>query len=156
MAQQPLQLNPGLITLEQIFSVINGSVQTFIVDESAKANVESSAVIVAQVLQDDAPVYGVNTGFGKLASVKIDESDAETLQRNLILSHCAGVGEFTDAAVVRLMMILKVNSLARGASGVRWKLIETILALLNQGITCLLYTSPSPRDKRQSRMPSSA
>ena len=143
MAQQPLQLNPGLITLEQIFSVINGSVQTFIVDESAKANVESSAVIVAQVLQDDAPVYGVNTGFGKLASVKIGESDAETLQRNLILSHCAGVGEFTDAAVVRLMMILKVNSLARGASGVRWKLIETILALLNQGITPLVPSQGS-------------
>lgn len=135
MAQDSLQLRPGQVTLDQLFAVINGSAQTFSVIENAKADVELSAAIVEQVLKDDSPVYGVNTGFGKLASVKIDEADAQTLQRNLILSHCAGVGEITEAVVVRLMMVLKVNSLARGASGVRWELIEIILALLNHGIT---------------------
>ena len=65
-------------------------------------------------------VYGVNTGFGKLANTLIDGNDTQTLQRNLILSHCCGVGDPIDQTVVRLVMVLKANSLARGASGVRW------------------------------------
>ncbi len=65
------------------------------------------------------PVYGINTGFGKLASVRIATSDLETLQRNIVLSHAAGVGETTPAPIVRLMMALKLASLAQGASGVR-------------------------------------
>ncbi len=65
------------------------------------------------------PVYGINTGFGKLASVRIASADLETLQRNIVLSHAAGVGEPTPAPIVRLMMALKLASLAQGASGVR-------------------------------------
>ena len=65
------------------------------------------------------PVYGVNTGFGKLASVRIAAADLATLQRNIVLSHAAGVGEPTPAPIARLMMALKLASLAQGASGVR-------------------------------------
>ena len=70
------------------------------------------------------PVYGINTGFGKLASVRIDAADLATLQRNIVLSHAAGVGEPMPARVVRLMMALKLASLAQGASGVRPATLE--------------------------------
>ncbi len=75
----------------------------------------------------------MNTGFGKLASLKIEPKDTATLQRNLILSHCCGVGDPVPRAVVRLMMALKLLSLGRGASGVRWELIELLEAMLDDG-----------------------
>ncbi|NJR14078.1 MAG: histidine ammonia-lyase, partial [Phyllobacteriaceae bacterium] len=78
---------------------------------------------------------GVNTGFGKLASIPIAAADTETLQRNLILSHCCGVGEATPRAIVRLMMALKLLSLGRGASGVRMDIITLIEAMLQRGVT---------------------
>jgi histidine ammonia-lyase len=77
----------------------------------------------------------VNTGFGKLASLKIAAADTATLQRNLILSHCCGVGAPMPRAVTRLMMALKLLSLGRGASGVRWEIIEMIEAMLATGVT---------------------
>ena len=82
----------------------------------------------------DAPVYGVNTGFGKLASTRISESDLEQLQLNLIRSHSVGVGEPLAPAVVRLMLALKAASLARGASGVREEVVDTLLAVHNAGL----------------------
>ena len=78
----------------------------------------------------DAAVYGVNTGFGKLASTRISEADLATLQLNLIRSHSVGVGEPLQPAVVRLMLALKAASLARGHSGVREEVVEEILPLL--------------------------
>ena len=82
----------------------------------------------------DAPVYGVNTGFGKLASTRISESDLDQLQLNLIRSHSVGVGEPLAPPVVRLMLALKAASLARGASGVREEVVDTLLAVHNAGL----------------------
>src|SRR5690606_15741486 len=78
-------------------------------------------------------VYGVNTGFGSLAQTRIDDHDLEELQRRLVLSHAAGTGPLLDDGTVRLILLLKVNSLARGHSGVRREVIEALLALLNGG-----------------------
>ena len=78
-----------------------------------------SAAAVARIVAQGEPVYGINTGFGKLASVRIAAGDLATLQRNIVLSHAAGVGEPMPVAVARLMMALKLASLAQGASGVR-------------------------------------
>ncbi len=89
---------------------------------------------MAAIVRKGEPVYGVNTGFGKLASVRIDAADLETLQRNIVLSHCAGVGDPLPADVVRLMMALKLASLARGASGVRWSTIEGLAAFLDKNL----------------------
>ena len=83
-------------------------------DRSARADIEASAEMVREVAEGGEAVYGVNTGFGKLASVKIAAGDTETLQRNLILSHCCGVGEPMDIAATRLTMALKLLSLGRG------------------------------------------
>ncbi len=99
-------------------------------DRSCKEGVERAAAIVQAAAQGDTPVYGVNTGFGKLASVKIPAEDTETLQRNLILSHCCGVGEVLPQNIVRLVIVLKLASLGRGASGVRWELIECLEQML--------------------------
>jgi len=104
-------------------------------DRSARADIEASAEMVREVAEGGEAVYGVNTGFGKLASVKIAAGDTETLQRNLILSHCCGVGESMDIAATRLTMALKLLSLGRGASGVRWEIIALIEDMLARGVT---------------------
>jgi histidine ammonia-lyase len=94
-----------------------------------------SAKIVESAAAGKDPVYGVNTGFGKLARVQISPEDTATLQRNLILSHCCGVGEAMPEPIARLMIGLKINSLGRGASGVSWKLIELLQAMMAKGVT---------------------
>src|SRR5262245_22653422 len=83
---------------------------------SALAAVAASADTVARIVASGVAVYGINTGFGKLANIHIDAADLGALQRNLVLSHAAGVGEPAPAAIVRLMMALKIASLARGVS----------------------------------------
>ena len=96
--------------------------------------IRASAAVVQRAAAGDAPVYGVNTGFGKLASTRIDARRARTLQLNLIRSHSVGVGEPLRRAVVRLMLALKAASLARGHSGVREAVVDTLLAVHNAGL----------------------
>jgi len=124
-----LILTPGTVTLAQWRDIYHGA--SVALDPAAYAAINAGAAAVAEILARDLPVYGINTGFGKLASVRIAEADLETLQRNLVLSHAAGVGEPMPIAVVRLMMALKLGSLAQGASGVRPQtvtLLEQMLA----------------------------
>ena len=104
-------------------------------DPSARPGVEAAVARVNAAAQGDAPVYGVNTGFGKLAHVRIPAADTAQLQRNLILSHCAGVGPALPARITRLTIALKLLSLGRGASGTRWLVIETLQALLDNNVT---------------------
>lgn len=127
-------LNPGttsLVALERFYRNPDLSVT---LNPDARARVERSAAIVAQAAAGSEPVYGINTGFGKLASVRIPPEDTATLQRNLILSHCCGVGDATPDDAVALMMVLKLLSLGRGASGVRWELITLLEALINRKV----------------------
>lgn len=133
-----LVLIPGVTPLSDLNRIIDNPDCTVTIDRSCKPLVEQAAAVVDRVVNDDAAVYGVNTGFGKLANVRIASEDSEALQRNLILSHCAGVGDPTEHTIVRLMMALKLLSLGRGASGVRWQLIESIENLLNAGIVPLV------------------
>jgi histidine ammonia-lyase len=107
-------------------------------DRSFDAAIIKTAARIAEVAGGDAPVYGVNTGFGKLASIKIDASDVATLQRNLILSHCCGMGAPLSANIVRLIMVLKLISLGRGASGVRIELVRLIEDMLAAGVTPMI------------------
>ncbi len=86
---------------------------------------------VEKIVNEGRTAYGINTGFGLLASTKIAPEDLEKLQRSLVLSHAAGVGEALDDAMVRLIILLKANSLARGFSGIRRKVIDALLALIN-------------------------
>ena len=109
-------LRPGDTPLSDWRAIWNGAAVRL--DPAARAVVAESAAAVARILARGAPVYGINTGFGKLATVRIADTDLATLQRNLVLSHAAGVGDPSPRAVVRLMRALKLASLAQGASGV--------------------------------------
>lgn len=128
-----MTLTPGTVSLETLETIYRSGCGVF-VESTAQSVVERSAAKVAKAVAVGDPVYGVNTGFGKLASVSIAPEDTATLQRNLILSHCCGVGDPTDSAVVRLMMTLKLLSLGRGASGVRWEVIALIQDMINANV----------------------
>jgi len=110
-------LKPGAVSLAEWRAVYCGDAVTL--DPACASLIARAAATVAAIVAKGDPVYGINTGFGKLASVRIDAADLETLQRNIVLSHAAGVGEPMPAPVVRLMMALKLASLAQGASGVK-------------------------------------
>lgn len=99
---------------------------------AARERVDHGAAIVARAAAAERPTYGVNTGFGKLASTRISAADTARLQENLILSHAAGVGAPLGAPVVRLAMAMKVTGLTTGASGVRWETIALIQAMLER------------------------
>ena len=100
----------------------------------ARAAIDASVAAVRELVSRNAPVYGINTGFGKLAQTRIADADLAQLQKNLVLSHCAGVGKPLSAPVVRLMLLLKAASLAHGVSGVRPLIIDALLALLNADV----------------------
>src|SRR3984885_2001387 len=117
-------LNPGDVGLAQWRAIYRGAACTLA--PAALPVITRSADAVTEILARGEPVYGINTGFGKLATVRIADADLEILQRNLVLSHAAGVGEPMPVPVARLMMALKLGSLAQGASGVR---VETVQLL---------------------------
>ena len=127
-------LHPGQANLAELESIWRDE-RPVTLDPSVRPAVEAAADLVARAAAGDEAVYGVNTGFGKLASVKIPPKDVEALQRNLILSHCCGVGEALDIATTRLMMVLKLLSLGRGASGVVWATVALIEGMLEKGVT---------------------
>ncbi len=126
-------IRPGRLTLEELQAIHAGG-QPLLIDPLALPDIRASAAVVQRAADGDAPVYGVNTGFGKLASTRISREQLATLQLNLIRSHSVGVGEPLAPAVVRLMLALKAASLARGHSGVRPEVIDTLLAVHNAGL----------------------
>src|SRR5574343_41487 len=128
-----LTLIPGAMTLEQL-TAIHAAPQRLVLDPAARPAIRASAAVVQAAAAGDAPVYCVNTGFGKLASTRISAADLALLQLNLIRSHSVGVGEPLSAPVVRLMLAMKAASLARAHSGVRELVIDTLLAVHNAGL----------------------
>jgi histidine ammonia-lyase len=132
-SRHPLVLKPGLMTLEQL-KLIHGYQQFIALPDSCRPDIHKSQALVEAYANGDAPVYGVNTGFGKLANQRINKEQLHTLQLNLIRSHSVGVGEPLSAPIIRLMMATKAASLARGYSGVREVVIDTLLAVHNAGL----------------------
>ena len=132
MTPSPLTLTPGQVPLADWRAIYRGATPRL--DPACAAAVQASADTVARIVAQGEPVYGINTGFGKLASVRIAQDDLATLQRNIVLSHAAGVGEPSPVAVTRLMMALKLASLAQGASGIRPATLALLEAMLARGI----------------------
>lgn len=130
-------LRPGELSLEEL-QALHGlgfaRPQPLLMDPAALPAIQASAAVVRRAAEGSAAVYGVNTGFGKLASTRISEADLARLQQNLIRSHSVGVGEPLPAPVLRLMLAMKAASLARGHSGVRPVVIDTLLAVHNAGL----------------------
>ena len=126
-------LRPGEVSLNQWRAIYRGA--SVRLDPASAPVIAASAAAVTRILAKGEPVYGINTGFGKLASVRIGDADLATLQRNIVLSHAAGVGAPTPVAITRLMLALKLASLAQGASGVAPATMALLEAMLSRGLT---------------------
>lgn len=126
-------IEPGKSKLQLWRSIAEGSPRIALA-ENAWPAIARSREIIEEALASGRAVYGVNTGFGKLAQTRIADADLKTLQRNLVLSHAAGVGAPLPDAVVRLVIALKIASLSRGHSGVRAVVVERLLDLLNKNV----------------------
>jgi histidine ammonia-lyase len=127
-----IRLRAGSASLEDWRAIWRG--EGVALDPGFAAGVAASAAAVARILDRGEPVYGINTGFGKLANVRIAAADLAQLQRNIVLSHAAGVGEPSSVETTRLMMALKLGSLAQGASGVRPQTLSMLEAMLDRGV----------------------
>lgn len=130
---QTLRIVPGQLNLAQL-KQLDLNPHIIELDPACFSEIEKSAATVAKVIEEDRVVYGINTGFGLLANTRIDASELEVLQRSIVLSHAAGIGKFMSDATVRLLMVLKINSLARGFSGIRLEVIQALITLLNKEI----------------------
>ncbi len=128
-----LTIQPGQLSLADIRNIWLAAAPLKLAPEAYAAINASAATIERIVARGDA-AYGINTGFGKLAKTRIPDDQLELLQRNLILSHSVGTGDLLDDNIVRLIMALKIGSLARGYSGIRAEVIDTLIALYNAGI----------------------
>jgi histidine ammonia-lyase len=126
-------LDGAHLTIEALVAIADDRA-TVGLDDGARARVAAARAVVDRTAAGDAPVYGINTGFGNFAETRIAPADLETLQVNLLRSHAAGVDDPLPARVVRAMMALRANALARGHSGIRPATLDALLALLNHGI----------------------
>ena len=124
------EIQPGLLTLAQLRKIARNRVNVSIANHAVPA-IHKSQQLVNQMIEENRTVYGINTGFGLLANTRIEVDDLEQLQRSIVLSHAAGIGQLMDDATVRLVMVLKINSLARGFSGIRLTVIEALMTLIN-------------------------
>src|SRR3569832_1548727 len=129
-----LQLNGQKLTLQQIVDVAEGREEVVLADE-ARLRVEQARQVVQDIVEQGRTVYGVNTGFGKLSDVSIDRADLIQLQLNLVRSHSVGLGDPLSEAEARAMLLLRANVLAAGFSGARPLVIETLIAMLEKGVT---------------------
>ncbi|TKB43288.1 histidine ammonia-lyase [Thalassotalea mangrovi] len=125
-----LNIVSGQLSLADLRRVSREAVKITL-DSSCFDAINKSAEAVQKVIREDKVVYGINTGFGLLANTRIKTEELELLQRSIVLSHAAGYGEPMDEATVRLMMVLKINSLSRGFSGIRLSVIEALISLIN-------------------------
>ena len=129
-----LQLNGQQLTLQQIVDVAEGREEVALAAD-ARARVEQARQVVQDIVTQGRTVYGVNTGFGKLSDVSIDRADLIQLQLNLVRSHSVGLGEPLSEAEARAMLLLRANVLASGFSGARPLVIDTLIAMLEKGVT---------------------
>ena len=125
-------LAPGHVTLDAWQRIYRGA--TCRLSATCRDAVEAAAETVERIVARGKAVYGINTGFGKLATTRIEDAKLSELQRNLVLSHATGTGEALPADVVGLVMALKLTSLGRGASGVAWSTVEMLAAMLERGL----------------------
>lgn len=123
-------LHPGTLTIADIRKLLDETTTLELAPECLDA-INKSEAVITHAMENNATVYGINTGFGVLANTRIDTADLESLQRKIVLSHAAGIGELLSDQAVRLILALKINSLARGFSGIKLRTIEALIKLFN-------------------------
>lgn len=127
------RLQPGHVHLPMLRQIYQGNVRLALAEE-ARADVLASQETVTRIVASGNVVYGINTGFGKLAQTRIPAERLTELQRNLVLSHSVGTGKNLADNVVRLVMATKILSLSRGHSGIRIEVIDALITLFNAGV----------------------
>src|ERR1700737_3385057 len=120
-----MQLNGQRLTLAEIAAVASGK-PTIEISAEARSRISKSRKVIDEIIAHDTVVYGVNTGFGKLADVRVPHEELRELQLNLVRSHACGIGQPLSEPEVRAMMLLRANVLALGFSGIRLELIQML------------------------------
>jgi histidine ammonia-lyase len=126
-------INGNDLRIDDIVNVARNNFKVEISEEAIK-RVEKSRGIVDKIVEEDRVVYGITTGFGKFSDVSISGEDCKTLQRNLIISHACGFGDSLDTDIVRAIILLRANALSKGYSGIRLSTLQTLVAMLNEGV----------------------
>src|SRR5918995_5063302 len=134
MSQSDYVLDGRSLTIEDVVRIARDPISQITVSQEARRSLLESRRLVERAIQSGQTIYGINTGFGKLASVRVPQEQVEQLQINLIRSHASGVGSPLPPVVVRAVMLLRANVLLRATSGVRPELVDALVALLNAGI----------------------
>src|SRR5918995_34774 len=129
----PLPLTGRDLTIDNVIEVARGR-RPVALDPDAARRMAGTRDVIDRLVADEATVYGVTTGFGDLADVRIEPALTAELQRNLVRSHAAGIGDPLPDEVVRAMLLLRANTLAVGLSGVRVELVELLLNMLNAAV----------------------
>ncbi|WP_207431167.1 histidine ammonia-lyase [Sabulibacter ruber] len=139
--QHLISTNP--LSLPEIRGILKNRFTLALSEEAEKLIVRSHEYLHQHLKSAPAPVYGINTGFGALCNTSISRENLETLQRNLVMSHACGTGEEVPAEVVKLMLVLKVQSLAYGYSGVQLSTVNRLLAFFNREVYPIVYQQGS-------------
>ena len=137
MNTETVLIDGETLSLEAVGRVARGLARVAVAP-SAAARVRASRALVDRVAAGDKAVYGINTGFGTLAEVRIAKGDLKALQRNLILSHAAGVGSPLPLPEARALMLLRANVLAKGYSGIRLETLEFLVELINRNLVAVV------------------
>ena len=142
MQKRTFPITGNNLTIENSVKIILSN-QSISLSKSSAKKINASRKLVEKWIANDEIIYGITTGFGEFKDVKISQKDLNTLQRNLILSHAAGVGKYIPDFIVRLMLLFRINSLASGYSGVRLELVNHLIKIFNSGIVPLVPSQGS-------------
>ncbi|MEO6903122.1 MAG: histidine ammonia-lyase [Bacteroidia bacterium] len=132
-------ISTALLTIDAISEILNSNKKLILSEEAEKNIIACRAYLDKKVLTTHAPIYGINTGFGSLCDVIISPNDLEALQKNLVMSHACGTGEEIPAQIIKLMLLLKVQALAYGKSGVQLQTVERLIYFFNNDILPVIY-----------------
>lgn len=131
------------LTLAEIRTILDDDKKLKLASKAVDAIVNCRKFLDEHIKSSEAPIYGINTGFGSLYSRNISKADLEQLQSNLVMSHACGTGPEIDKRIVKIMLLLKIQSLAYGHSGVQLATVERLLEFYNEDILPVIYESGS-------------
>ncbi len=131
------------LSIEKIEEILNNNLELQLSEEASAKIIKCRTYLDDRMAASTDPVYGINTGFGSLCDVKINNDELEQLQKNLVMSHACGTGEEVPKEIVRLMLLLKIQSLSYGHSGVQLKTVQRLIDFYNKGVYPIIYTKGS-------------
>lgn len=131
---ETVKITGHTLTLEEVAAVCRNNAKV-VLSEEAKENILASRQVVDQLVEEERVVYGITTGFGRFSNVTISQDECKLLQKNLIITHAVGAGDPFPRDIARGIMLLRVNNISKGFSGTRLCVVETLIEMLNRGVT---------------------